>query len=519
MRNQVKRIIFATVIVLLNVIVLYQAGCYPDRLPTNADYQVPDVRRPGIAHNVPIDESEDVRINTPITIWFDELIEPSSVTNNFFVWPIATIKSITLIAIDPQNSSMVYAVKPGDGIYKSEDAGESWYWLTPGYLKLNITDLLVSQYDQHLLYLTSSDGGVLKSTDAGVSWQEINQGLPTTNVLALDLAANDNNLVYITTAAHGVFRSDDGGQTWVERNNGLRVSRTPFDIEINPFLSRTLYIASNGDFILKSIDGGDSWTRLSTGMTTRNFKQVIVHPQDTSLVFALSEGGGIYRSKNAGKEWQLTIQGLTNLNIRSLAVNRQDVNQLILCTSSGIFTSTNQGDSWIAAGQIPGESNLSMIEIPVLDPTRVFTAAVSGVYRSDDQGKSWVHKINLPLEALYLTGTIQLEQWRDSTVVISPIDSVQMDTTAIHPYVYDRALTAWIAGGKTGPPPVDDNPSATKLIFTPEKPLIPNLSYQVRIKGKFEGDKQSIQNGTAVADLDGNSLETNKNFTFTTGQN
>jgi photosystem II stability/assembly factor-like uncharacterized protein len=381
---------------------------------------------------------------------------------------------------------------------------------------VNVTDLVTASNTSGLCFLSSSDKGVYKSTDEGLNWQQINTGLPEANIRKLAVDPLNENNVYAITDASGLYKSGDGGQTWIEKNNGMRVSRPPRDIDINPMDSNVLYVASDGDFIFKSIDGGENWKRLQTGFLTRNFKEITIHPQDTSLVYAVSNSGGIYRTKNSGSNWDLVIEGLSSLNIQTMAVHPSETNRVIIVISSDIYSSKNMGNTWSLAGTIaPSAEATKLVTHPSI-PERVFVSTNLGIYRSDDFGKTWEFKNNLPLDDLYLSGSYQFETWQDSTVVMGRLDSVTVDTTIMYPYVYDRALSAWRANGEIGPPPVDPNPTATKLNFVPDDPLIGGLIYQVRIKGTFEGDKTTLQPSYGARDIHGNSKETNSNFTFMT---
>lgn len=497
---------------------LYLTVCFPDRVPTDPDFKARDVRRPAVAHHVPLKGSNGVSRSTTITIWFDELMDQLSVQNNFLVWPSVKVDSVQAIAIDPSNPDIIYAAKHGKGIFKSEDGAESWHWLTPEFMHMRITDLVVSSGNSNLLYAATADSGVYKSLDGGSAWQQISGGLPEMNVLAIAVDPNNDDIIYAAMNSTGIYKSDDGGLSWNAKNNGVKPGRGPRDIVMNPLDSNTLYAPTGGDFILKSVDGGESWTRLRTGLFTFYFNTIAIHPKDTSLVFSGSDGGGMYKSEDGGSSWTMINSGLTDLVIQSIVLHSQDTNKVVISTPSGVFKSLDEGQNWFATGDIPAENAVSMLVIHPTEPERIYAATTAGVYRSEDLANSWLEKNNLPLEYLYIAGSFDFETWQDTITIIAPKDSVTMDTTVIFPYIYERALSAWIAGGRQGEPPVEANPAATKMIFTPNKALPPNCGIQVRIKGTFESDRETIRNTYGAKDIHGNSFEVDYNFTFTTGK-
>lgn len=92
--------------------------------------------------------------------------------------------SITRITYDPSNTNTFYfctgegwynfdAVK-GDGVFRSDDAGESWY-------QLAATDTSLFDYCQDMvvhpvtgdIYVATRTGGLQRSTDGGASFQKV----------------------------------------------------------------------------------------------------------------------------------------------------------------------------------------------------------------------------------------------------------------------------------------------------------------------------------------------------------
>jgi hypothetical protein len=191
---------------------------------------------------------------------------------------------------------------------------------------------------------------------------------------------------------------------------------------------------------------------------------------------------------------------------------------LIIATPGGVFVTEDQGVSWTGSGDIPTTSSIFMLALDPVTPDRVFAATSDGIYRSLDFGGSWLVRNHLPTENLFLTGSLVFETWQDTTIVIDSTTAVP-DTTIMVPYIYDRALRYWIYfEGRQGEPPAEDNPLATKMIFTPDDLLLANTRYQVRILGIFEDDRETLKNSYGARDIDGNSFETDNNFTFTIGK-
>jgi photosystem II stability/assembly factor-like uncharacterized protein len=79
--------------------------------------------------------------------------------------------------------------------------------------KKTISGLISDLSNPQILYASSGDG-MFKSEDAGNTWQTMNTGLTETHVAALALHPTQPSHVYALTASGAVFRSTDGAATW-----------------------------------------------------------------------------------------------------------------------------------------------------------------------------------------------------------------------------------------------------------------------------------------------------------------
>ena len=79
--------------------------------------------------------------------------------------------------------------------------------------KKTISGLLSDLSNPRILYASSGDG-VFKSEDAGDTWQVMNRGLSETRVVAVALHPTQPSRVYALTESGAVFRSTDAAATW-----------------------------------------------------------------------------------------------------------------------------------------------------------------------------------------------------------------------------------------------------------------------------------------------------------------
>ena len=127
-----------------------------------------------------------------------------------------------------------------------------------------------------LFYMGSTGGGVFKSDDAGESWVNISDGqFDVSSIGAIQVAPSDANVIYVgtgsaeprgnTSPGKGMYRSTDAGKTWTF--SGLRNAGQIGAIQVHPDNPDIVFVAAVGDLfgrnnergVYRSTDGGDSW--------------------------------------------------------------------------------------------------------------------------------------------------------------------------------------------------------------------------------------------------------------------
>jgi photosystem II stability/assembly factor-like uncharacterized protein len=147
-------------------------------------------------------------------------------------------KDIHRLAISPTHPDRLYMTS-GDGLYRSEDAGETWEHVTDTTARIGYPDgLLLSPEADTTLFMAGghtspnvwreshdANAAIARSTDGGRTWEFLSQGLPDylwENVEALSMAVWPGGFSLFAGTARGeVFASDDRGTTWSRIAAGL----------------------------------------------------------------------------------------------------------------------------------------------------------------------------------------------------------------------------------------------------------------------------------------------------------
>jgi photosystem II stability/assembly factor-like uncharacterized protein len=324
---------------------------------------------------------------------------------------ISSIVAVNSVFVDPQNSSVVYALT-SRGILKSMNAGESWMRAGAGLPDTFVGMLAIDPVSTSHLY-TVAGSGIFKSTNGGESWSAVNTGLPPNTFfssLLIDPGTPSN--VYATgsvpqnggPASFVIVKSMDRGETWNALNASLPVNTSLRLLAIAPTTPSTLYAMGSlsgpggppSQGILKSTDGGQSWTAVDTGLpSTASIVSMVLDPKDAAaiylaVVFSFAQAGGILKSTDGGKSWGAISTGLpANTPIQALAIDPVTSSTMYLIADGTLFKSTDGGTHWNKAATGLAAVDVGALAVNPFDIGVVYAAAGNSLFKSADGGTSW----------------------------------------------------------------------------------------------------------------------------------
>ncbi len=248
---------------------------------------------------------------------------------------------VTAVAGVPSQPRVYYLGATGGGVWKTTTAGLRWEPVTDSTgMAGSIGAIAVAPSDPNVVYVGTGEGpprgnvspgnGMYKSTDAGRSWRAI--GLEDAGqIVDLYVHPEDPDRVYAAVLGHifgpnstrGVYRSADGGETW-ERVLARDDRTGAVDLAVDPTNPRIMYAAlwqvrrrpyalesgGPGSGLFKSVDGGSTWTEITrnAGMPEGIVGKigVTVSPARPDRVWAIveAEEGGVFRSDDGGDTWE-----------------------------------------------------------------------------------------------------------------------------------------------------------------------------------------------------------------------
>ncbi|HTR77347.1 MAG TPA: glycosyl hydrolase, partial [Gemmatimonadaceae bacterium] len=248
----------------------------------------------------------------------------------------------------------------GGGLWKTTDGGETWNPVTDGQIhsgsvgavavsETNPDEVFIGMGEREIRGDIQPGDGVYKSMDAGKTWTHLSDFLHSDAISKIRIDPTDAKTIFVAdfgkygvpSDERGVYKSTDGGDHW-RRVLYHDDSTGAVDISIDPHNPKTIYAAlwqayrveykmssgGPGCGLYKSTDGGETWTNISRnpGLPTGIDGKigVAVSGADANRVYAIVENdsGGLFRSEDAGATWALVN---SSRNIRQRAFYYSDV--------------------------------------------------------------------------------------------------------------------------------------------------------------------------------------------------
>jgi photosystem II stability/assembly factor-like uncharacterized protein len=299
------------------------------------------------------------------------------------------------LAIDGQNSAIVYAAGFASGIYKSANRGTTWQQINNKLFSSYVEALAIDPQNASTVYAGTQYGGVSKSTNSGLSWNSANTGISTSpfigrHIQALAIDPQNPDILYAAENYGGVHKSTDGGASWSPRNNGFPTQTLNVRVVgIDPQNPSILYAGTDGFQSYKSTNGGNAWVPFDSP----KIGVLAINPQNPAILYAGAETGygAVFKSTDAGLTWNRPNGAIAEQQLLSLVIDPQNPSTVYAGMYFGIFKTTDGGDTWIAANDgLP--QNLSVYCLAI-DPQNTQTLYAgswgSGIFRSTNGGESW----------------------------------------------------------------------------------------------------------------------------------
>lgn len=264
-------------------------------------------------------------------------------------------------------------VQPGDGVYRSTDAGETWEQAglrearNIGRVRIDPTDCgtvwvaALGHYGE-----PNAERGVFKTTDAGETWEKVLYVDENTGAVDLSLDPNDPSTAFVGMwdvwrrpwglksggPGSGLYRTTDGGESWEDLKDRPGLPAGIFGkigVSVSAVDGRRVYaiIESEEGGVFRSDDRGETWQRTNDERKLRQrafyYTRIYADPQEKDVVYVLNTA--FYKSEDGGETFETRIR-VPHGDNHDLWIAPGDDQRMINGNDGGANVSFNGGASW-----------------------------------------------------------------------------------------------------------------------------------------------------------------------------
>jgi photosystem II stability/assembly factor-like uncharacterized protein len=311
--------------------------------------------------------------------------------------------SVEEVALMPSKPNVVLAGTRGDGVWLSEDFGETW--CKPSYGRRGpgkVRCLALDPRDERRVFAGCEPIDVMVSEDLGKSWQALDTiwdqpsvprisypvAVVEPHVRDITIDPAHPNTMYVALQVGAMLKSSDGGTTWQLLDRGIDAD--VHTIAIDPADPNHVLIATGGhDYRLgkapgralySSADGGQSWSPVAMEFSQEYSIPLTLHPKQPGVAYSAVANGQpgqwrrptgpealMIRSQDGGRTWQaMDLGGVPEAKghfAAAIAVDSEDPERVYVALEDGeLIGSQDGGDSWAKLGvKIPGINDIKCV--------------------------------------------------------------------------------------------------------------------------------------------------------------
>ena len=280
---------------------------------------------------------------------------------------LGTEPHVFAILADPRYSGRV-TIGTHDGVWRSDDAGNSWRRLSAPKPELGVWSLARHPNDADTLFAGYEPCAIYRSNDDGATWSKlrVDTSFPAVSVdpdipkRVISIAVDPGNLreMYASIEVGGLLRSLDGGESWENIIDGLYIDEGFVDIHsvvVNPRRPGQLTIASRFG-VFRSDDKGARWRNLKAPLMrpVGSYCRVLRYAPDGNTLYLAAandfdgDRGALFISDDNGAYWRQAEPGVAlKTPIFGLAVDPNNADHVFYSSKIGqLIHSRDRGRTW-----------------------------------------------------------------------------------------------------------------------------------------------------------------------------
>jgi photosystem II stability/assembly factor-like uncharacterized protein len=296
--------------------------------------------------------------------------------------------STGVITMDPDNPKVLWlgtgennhqrALGYGDGVYKSEDGGESWKNMGLKESR-QIGGIVVDPRNSEVVFVAAEgsawgpggERGLYKTADGGETWNKVLDISENTGVNNVVMDPVDPDVMYATSEQRrrhvftkigggpesAVYRSKDGGETWTKSMKGLpKVHIGGMGLAVSPADRNVVYLiveaAEDKGGFFRSDDRGASWKKISDHHASgQYYNEIICDPLDVNKVYSMETVSKI--TVDGGKTWTSISTSNRHVDDHALWIDPDDTSHYLIGGDGGVYETFDGGATFQYKSNLP----------------------------------------------------------------------------------------------------------------------------------------------------------------------
>lgn len=356
------------------------------------------------------------------------------------IGPAFTSGRIADIAMDPGDDNVWYVAVGSGGVWKTDNAGTTWKSLFDGQGSYSVGAITLDPGNPHTVWVGTGENvggrhvgygdGIYRSNDGGNSWS--NMGLrESEHISRIIVHPDDSDIVWVAAQGplwssggeRGLFKTTDGGATW-RRTLGDDQWVGVTDVVMDPRDPDRLYAATwqrhrnvasymgggPGSGIHRSTDGGETWQETRKGIPDSNLGKIglAISPHNPDYVYAAIEldrtSGGVFLSRNRGASWSRmsdAVSGATGPHYYQELYASPHAEGRLYLMDWRVQVSDDHGATFRYMTESDKHSDNHAIAFRQDDPDYILMGTDGGLFETFDGTRTWHFISNLPITQYY----------------------------------------------------------------------------------------------------------------------
>lgn len=357
------------------------------------------------------------------------------------IGPAVTGGRIVDIAVNPNNTSEYYVASGHGSLWKTNNNGVTFSPSFEAQTAFSMGAVRIDPFNTSIVWAGTGEhnnqtnviygDGVYKSEDGGNSWKHM--GLKNSeHIGGIIIDPTNHDVVYVAAYGpmrneggdRGIFKTSDGGKTW---RNVLKISPYTgcFEVHMDPRYATTIYAVAHQRLrkgftnvgggeesaIYRSLDSGATWQKMMKGMPSESIGRIgmAISPANPRIIYALvqaKEGSGLYKSLDQGATWtkESSYTSAYPFYMQKIVADPKDENKLYSMDLL-IQVSYDGGKTFKPLGEKFKHVDNHALWIDPNNTRHLLSGNDGGVYETWDMGQNWDFKSNIPIAEIYKVST------------------------------------------------------------------------------------------------------------------